>query len=442
MPITSTGWCLADGNTRAVAARLLQQVEMGRSMSGLLDSGLTGFPSRDASLVKEFCFGVTRYWPQLDAIAGHLVKRPLKRRDADIRALILLGLYQLRYMRVAPHAALAETVDAARTLKKPWAAGLINALLRRFQREQDDLMALVEAEPAARYACPSWLLQVLQQSWPGDWQSIVAAFVQRPPFSLRVNLARISRSDYFERLQLASIPARPIPGVSSGLVLDQALDVGMLPGFAEGLVSVQDGGAQLAAGLLDPQPGQQLLDACAAPGGKTGHLLEMAPEGVRLTAVDLDPQRLGRIEENLQRLSLSAEVCQGDAARPRGEWSERRYDRILLDVPCSATGVIRRHPDIKLLRRPGDIRSLARTQVEILESIWPLLKPGGRMLYATCSLLPEENERQLERFMRSHDDAREWPIEASWGRVRNPGRQILPGEATMDGFYYAMLAKA
>lgn len=431
----------AQKNPRVAAAILLKQLADGRSISDLLAGGLEQVNPRDRALVKEFCFGVARWQVRLEAIAGKLLSRPIKAKEGEVKALILVGLYQLIYMRVAPHAAVGETAEAARLLNKKWAVGLINAVLRRFQREQEALLIAVDARPEVRYATPSWLLKKLQRCWPEQWPEILAASNTHPPMSLRVNLARVDRTVYIDHLKQISIAAKPIPHTLTGLVLDSPIDVEKLPGFAEGLVSVQDGGAQLAAPLLELQPGQLVLDACAAPGGKSCHILESVADGVTLTAVDLDRQRLMRIEQNLQRLGLDAAVVQGDAGNPGGDWGARRYDRILLDVPCSATGVIRRHPDIKLLRRSDDIPSLVETQRRILTAIWPLLKPGGMLLYATCSLIAQENEGQVVHFLETQEDAREKPIEEAWGHQRRVGRQTLPGEATMDGFYYACLEK-
>ncbi|MEJ1353412.1 MAG: 16S rRNA (cytosine(967)-C(5))-methyltransferase RsmB [Candidatus Sedimenticola sp. (ex Thyasira tokunagai)] len=431
----------SSGNPRAAAAFLLRQLADGRSISDLLEGGLEGVALRDQALVKEFCFGVARRWHRLDALSSLLLSKPIKAKEGEVKALILLGLYQLIYMRIAPHAAVAETVEAARLLNKKWAVGLINALLRRFQRESEALLSEVDRKDEARFTTPAWLLKQLKSAWPDEWQAIVEAANSHPPMSLRVNLSRISRDDYLEQLQQVEIAAQPIPATEGGVCLAQPLDVSRLPGFNEGMVSVQDGGAQLAAVLLDPQPGQRLLDACAAPGGKTCHLLELVPEGVELTALDIDERRLVRVEQNLQRLGLSARVSQGDAGDPKGAWAETAYDRILLDVPCSATGVIRRHPDIKLLRRADDIAALVVAQRQILDAVWPLLKRGGMLLYATCSLLPQENDEQVTHFLSAHEDARERPIEASWGHRRSVGRQTLPGEATMDGFFYACLEK-
>jgi 16S rRNA (cytosine967-C5)-methyltransferase len=430
----------ANGTVRALAVQVILQVLSGRSLNDVLAPALAQAPPRDRALLQELCYGVLRWYFRLRGIGGLLLERPLKKKDRDVELLILLGFYQLLYLRIPAHAAVGETVETARAMGKPWAAGLVNGVLRRFQREQEKLLSRVDRDPVAGFAHPDWLLKEIKLRWPDRWQGILQAANARPVMSLRVNLDKIDRQDYVEKLRSAAIPARPIKGVASGLVLDRPQDVQLLPGFSEGLVSVQDGGAQLAAELLELRPGQQVLDACAAPGGKSCHILERE-SAVALTAVDLDEGRLQRLTENLQRLNLRAEVCVGDAAAPAGEWAERVYDRILLDVPCSATGVIRRHPDIKLLRRPEDIPALAELQLRIVSKVWQLLKPGGILLYATCSLLPQENERQIKHFLAEREDARERPIEATWGHACEYGRQTLPGEDSMDGFYYALLEK-
>jgi len=382
-----------------------------------------------------------RWYPRLDALLLQLLERPLKAKDGDLRALILMGCYQLRYMRVADHAAVTETVEAARALGKPWAAGLVNGLLRRFQREQDELLERLADNPVAHNAYPAWLLDRIKTAWPEQWQNIIEASNQRPPMSLRVNLRHQSYDSYAEQLSSQGIASSPIPDVPTALLLEQPQDVHTLPGFLDGAVSVQDAGAQIAAELLDLQPGQRVLDACAAPGGKSCHILEREPELASLVSLDVDATRLERVKENLQRLKLSAELHQGDASAPAGRWAQRQYDRILLDVPCSATGVIRRHPDIKCLRRDADIPALVVLQSQILDAIWPLLAPGGKLLYCTCSLLPDENDLQVTQFLQRQPGAQESPIKTSWGHARSCGRQILPGEQGMDGFYYALLEK-
>jgi 16S rRNA (cytosine967-C5)-methyltransferase len=428
-------------DARAAAVEvLLQVVERGRTLGDALAEHQQELSdSRDRALLQELCFGTLRWQLQLRALLGQLLSRPLK--DLDLDLLLSLGLYQLLHTRIPPHAALAATVEVARGRGKPWAAGLVNGVLRSFLRQREALLRHVSADPQARWSLPGWLLDALRQAWPEQWPSLAAGLNERPPLSLRVNQRRLSRDAYLERLREQGLDAVPIPHVATGLVLNTPRDTRALPGFAEGLVSVQDGGAQLAAALLDVAPGQRVLDACAAPGGKTCHLLETVAQGLRLTAVDLDAVRLDRVRENLQRLGLEAELSVGNAAAPAGAWGERHYERILLDVPCSATGVIRRHPDIKVLRRPSDIGPMSVLQGQMLDALWQRLTPAGRLLYVTCSVLPEENERQVLAFLERQPDARERPIAAPWGQPRAVGRQILPGAGGMDGFYYACLEK-
>ncbi len=364
-------------DARLAAARVLQQVLDGRSLSDAAPRYITQIDNpRDRGLAQELCYGVMRWFPRLEGLLGLLLKRPLKVKDNDITALLLIGLYQLLYLRVAEHAAVHETAGAAHKLRKRWAVGLINGVLREFQRRRNQLLEQVDADVGSALAMPVWLLESIQQRWPRHWEERVAALNERPPMSLRVNRRNGSRENYLRELRAAGIMAESIPATEAGVTLEQAQDVISLPGFSQGRVSVQDGGAQLAAELLELAPGQRVLDACAAPGGKTCHLLEMMGN-LQVAAVDVDTSRLQRVRENLARLGLEAEVVSGDAAQPKGAWAEREYDRILLDVPCSATGVIRRHPDIKYLRRPGDIAKLVSLQAGILGSIWPLLKPAS-----------------------------------------------------------------
>jgi 16S rRNA (cytosine967-C5)-methyltransferase len=381
-----------------------------------------------------------RWLLSLDGLLQQLLNKPLKPKDQDVYALLLLGLYQLHYLRVADHAAVYQTAGVADKLGKHWAVGLINGVLREFQRRQDELVLHLRQDSTAHYAMPAWLLTRLQQIWPQDWRERATALNARPPMCLRVNRLRISREGYLARLRAAGIGACEIAHTRSGVILEHPMDVQALPGFTEGMVSVQDGGAQLAAELLRLQAGQRVLDACAAPGGKTGHILETV-QPLRVTALDLDKSRLERVRENLSRLSLDAEILVGDAARPVGQWAKIRYDRILVDVPCSATGVIRRHPDIKHLRRAEDIVPLVERQAEILNQCWSLLRPGGLLLYTTCSILPEENEQQVENFLNQQADARQQSIKAQWGMPCLHGRLIAPGMHNMDGFYYACLEK-
>jgi 16S rRNA (cytosine967-C5)-methyltransferase len=430
-------------SVRAAAALAIQAVlDQGRSLTDALEALPLLDDERDRPLVHEIGYGVLRTLPRQEALAKLLLHKPLKREDADLRALILVGLYQLTDTRIPAHAAVAATVEAARAMGKGWAASLINALLRRFQREREPLLARVGRSPEVRSLFPHWLLQRLRAAWPEHWREIVAASNARAPMCLRVSRTRTTRAEYAQRLSTAGLTARPTRYTADGLTLDRPVPTARLPGFSEGLVSVQDAGAQLAAELLGARPGERVLDACAAPGGKSAHILERAgEERLDLTALDSDPQRLERVRDNLSRLGLAARVVHGDAAAPAGDWANVAYDRILLDAPCSATGVIRRHPDIKWLRRDSDIGSLADLQARMLDALWPLLVPGGTLLYVTCSLLPEENEGQVGAFVRRHDDAREALLDATWGVARALGRQTLPSEGEADGFYYVSLKK-
>lgn len=426
---------------RAVAARVLSGVMQGASLTRLLDEQASAVRTADRALLAELCYGSCRRFHQLQAIVDLLLAKPLRQRDQVVHALLIIGLYQLAFMRIKPHAVVAETVNAAKQLKKDRLAGLVNGVLRRFQREQDQLMERVEKVPAIAASMPDWLYQQLCQAWPNDCQAVTEALLQPAPMTLRLNTRRLPLAEYQQQLQAAGLSATPVQELPGALVLERAVEVGQLPGFAEGLVSVQDAGAQLAAILLDPQPGEHVLDACAAPGGKTGHLLERA-ESLELTAVDIDAQRLARVNDNLQRLGLEATLAVADVGSDAGDWYEQQYEAILLDVPCSATGVIRRHPDIKLLRQPTDIAALAGRQRQILKHVWARLRPGGRLLYVTCSLLPAENEQQVAAFLTSTPDARALPIDVPVNARRGDyGVQLLPGISGSDGFYYALLHK-
>jgi 16S rRNA (cytosine967-C5)-methyltransferase len=431
-------------NPRALAARVVEQVVVhARYLDAALTETLSALPraqARDAALVQEMSYGTLRWFDQLAAIAALFLDKPLKAKDQDVYALLLVGLYQLQFMRVARHAAVQETVEAATALKKPWAKNLLNACLRAALREAARAQAAIAANPSAAFSHPAWLLEEIKHHWPENWAAILVANNERPPMVLRVNRLRQSRDQYLARLAQAGLPASAHPFSETAVVLESPVGVSELPGFTEGDVSVQDAAAQLAAPLLDAQAGERVLDACAAPGGKTGQLLEQAVQA-ELVALDREPARMKLIEENLARLKLSAKTVTGDAANPAGWWDGQGFDRILADVPCSATGVIRRHPDIKIRRRPGDLPRLIATQEQILEGLWPLLKPGGKLLYATCSILPDENEDQITAFLRRHPDATEDVLTTEAGRARAVGRQILPGEAGMDGFYYARLRK-
>ncbi len=383
------------------------------------------------------CYGVMRWYFQLDAVLIKLISKPLRRKDADVRALLLIGLYQLLHMRTPSHAAVSETVNAATVLKKSWAKGLINGVLRNADRQGDELLAALT--PAQQSAFPQWLFDQLVQNWPEHLDEVLAASNQRPPMTLRVNLAKQTRDAALHSLRDAGFESSPGLLSKNAITLDKAVDVAQLPGFQAGYLSVQDEGAQLAASLLDLQDGQRVLDACCAPGGKTGHILESV-SNIAVDAMDNNGARLERVSDNLQRLGLQARLIEADASDAEQWKGADSYQRILLDVPCSATGVIRRNPDIKYLRRQDDIAELSGVQLAMLQTCWSKLAPGGKLLYSTCSILPEENQQIIAAFVESQDDATHDHIVASWGQECSYGRQLLP--STHDGFYYARLVKS
>jgi 16S rRNA (cytosine967-C5)-methyltransferase len=429
----------ANTNPRAIAARILAQVTVdGRSLSRALEA-IPAAAMDDRALIQEMCYGTLREYHRLSLIVAKLLKKPLKEKDGDVQALLLLGLYQLMSMRVPDHAAVSETVAATAALKKPWARAMVNAVLRNFQRQADSLLAQAQSVDEGRWSHPQWLIDGIRQAWPEHWQALLEANNQRPPMTLRVNASQTTAEEYLAELRKVDIDAQCSTTTPSAIQLTQAQDVTLLPGFAEGQVSVQDEAAQQAAYLMMLEAGQRVLDVCAAPGGKTGHMLELAD--VEMVAVDVEAERLQRVKENLQRLGRSAQCIAGDASQPDAWWDGKPFDRILLDAPCSATGVIRRHPDIKLLRQPSDIDQLVVLQAQILDAIWPLLKPGGMLLYATCSVLPQENAEQVAAFVARQSDAQHKVLDVAWGQSVKFGRQVLTGTAGMDGFYYACLEK-
>jgi len=426
-------------NTRSLAADVLVQViQEGKSLTAALEPAISGIAeSGDRAFVQALCYGVMRWYWRLDRLLGHLTRKPIK--DEKVRVLALLGLYQLQFMRVKPHAAVAETVSAAGP--KAWAKPLLNGILRTYQRERESLDARVNDHEASACAHPSWLFKKLRNDWPSDAAILFKNNNEAPPLTLRVNRLKQTREAYLARLEERDISASASPICDSAITLDQPIPVESIPGFSHGDVSVQDAAAQLAAGLLNLEKGHRVLDLCAAPGGKTAHMLEYCPEISELVAVDLSAVRLIQVKENLDRIGLKATLIAADAMSPGDWWDQCPFDRILVDAPCSATGVIRRHPDIKVLRQASDIDELCQSQLKILEAAWSMLAKGGKMLYATCSVLRAENEETIARFLRDHADACEIPIDAGWGVSASHGRQILTGMVNMDGFYYALLAK-
>jgi 16S rRNA (cytosine967-C5)-methyltransferase len=424
-----------------VAARVLAAViSEQRSLTAVLAEHIKLVEERDRGFCQQLCYGVIRWQPRLTLIADKLLKKPLKTKDTDIHALLLIGLYQLSELKTPPHAAISETVNAAKQLGKQWAGGLLNACLRNYQRQQNEIDAAIETDKQAIFAHPQWLLERYQLDWPEQWQQICEANNQQPPMMLRVNRQQNDRDSYLQLLADEGIEARAMDAGNEAVLLTSPCDVHKLPGFFDGMASVQDGAAQLVASLLDIQPGQRILDACAAPGGKTGHILEQAPDN-QVIALDISDKRLESIAENLSRLNLSASLAAADAADTGLWWDGEAFDRILIDAPCTGSGVIRRHPDIKLLRRPEDIDLLAATQQQLLDNLWPLLKPGGLMVYTTCSAFKQENEQQIEAFLQRHPDAGEVRPDRPPAQTRPFGFQRLPGDDVMDGFYYACLQR-
>ena len=428
-------------DTRALAAEVLADVALrGMSLRERLQPAQAKLPdSRDRAFLTALCNEGARSWLRFDKTLDALLQQPLRKREPALHALLVLGLVQLEILQLPPHAAVAATVEATRALGRGGFAKLANAVLRRWQRERGSIGSRLDAEPQTRSAHPRWLIDAFAHDWPEHVDAILAANNQASPPMLRVNARRTTRQRMLAALAQTGIEAQPHAFLHDGITLAANTDVTRLPGFTEGHFSVQDGAAQCAADLMDLRDGLRVLDACAAPGGKACHMLERAD--VRLLALDADARRAGTIRANFERLGVRGDVQTGDAGDPSPWWDGQPFDRVLLDAPCSATGVIRRHPDIKLHRRAGDIAQLAREQSRLLAALWPLLARGGRLVYATCSVLREENERVVDAFLEAYADVGAEPCDLPMGHAAGTGRQILPGEGGLDGMYYAVLEK-
>jgi len=430
----------------AKCANLIAPILKGQgSLSQTLEPMLSGLDQGERGLAHQLVLGTLRQAPRLDRIAQQLLQKPLKEKDKDVHALILLGLYQLDFMRTADHAAINTTVDATQSLKKTWAKALINGVLRNYQRDQQTIFEKLDKDICFHSAFPGWLAKRVKKFWPEQMTSVYDASNSQPAVTLRVNSSKGTVEQYAQKLEGEKIGFQ-ISDQTGFITLTQAADIPSLPGYDEGLFSVQDSAAQFTAQLLDLAPEQRVLDACSAPGGKTCAMLEAEPALSEVVAMDLEADRLTRVEQNLSRLGLSAKLIAGDASNTESWWDGQPFDRILLDAPCSATGVIRRHPDIKYLRRPEDINALADTQLQLLNAMWPLLKSGGVLLYATCSILPTENEQVIDRFLKQHADADVQSFQLPLGFAQTHGWQFLPQKHTEaqsghDGFYYAKLIK-
>ena len=423
--------------TQCLAAHVVGRVLAGRS----LDSELTAVWRQQTALspqqrgaVQDVAYGTLRHLGYVDAAIDRLLSRPLT--DLPVRNLLQVTLYQLMHTKAHSYAIVNHAVPAAARLGFPKAQGLVNAVLRNFLRRRDELDAAINATDLGRYSYPQWWIDRVAAEYPESWREILEAGNARPPLTLRVNRRKIARDDYLEILRLQDIAAHAV-GLQ-GIIIEKPRPVSLLPGFAEGQVSVQDAGAQLAAELLDVTDGMRVLDACAAPGGKAAHLLELAD--IDLTAADIDAQRLQRVTENLTRLSLNAKLLQADAGNAAAWANAGLFDRILADVPCTASGVVRRHPDIKWLRQPDDIAAMGQRQTRILDTLWQLLNRGGKLLYATCSVFNEENGLQVEQFMARHADVRQIAVSLSAEGLRQSHGQLFP-DAAHDVFFYALLEK-
>ena len=428
-------------DTRALAAQALADVALhGKSLREAMEQRAPKLRDpRDRALLMALLSDGARWWLRFDAALDRLLDKPLRRKEPEVHALLVLGLVQLEILQLHDYAAVAATVEATRALQRPRLSGLVNAVLRRWQRERETLLAELDGKPSTRHAMPHWLVDAIHTDWPQHADAILADSNREPPLMLRVNRRRATREGMIDALRAADYRADPHEWLPDGIVLPHSGEVTRMPGFAEGWFAVQDGAAQVAADLAEVRDGQRVLDACAAPGGKACHLLERAD--LALSALEFDPERATRIRQNLDRLGLAADVRVGDAGEPSGWWDGNPFDRILIDAPCSATGVLRRRPDVRLHRRASDIEALVTQQQRILATLWPLLAPGGRLVYVTCSLLRAENEAVIARFLADRDDARAMPLNLAVGQATANGWQILPGDGNLDGMYYAVLER-
>ena len=441
--MSSAELSVKETDARTIAAKTLALVihekhTLDKVLPGMLEKLQS---KKERAFAQEICYGVLRWYPRLIFIVDELLDKPLRKKDTDIVCLLLAGIYQLDYLRTPSHAAVSATVNATKTLKKDWARSFVNAVLRRYQREHAQLNKTLQTCPSAEYAHPQWLIDQLTFDWPEHWQDILKENNEHPPLHLRVNKLISNRENYLEKLTQTDINACLSDLSPVGIQITKPVDVEQLPGFMQGEVSVQDFGAQIAAQLMSLKSGQRVLDTCAAPGGKTAHIYETEPDLRELVAIELNKSRFDKLEQTLQRLKIKARLVHADAKATESWWDGNQFDRILLDVPCSASGVIRRHPDIKILREPVQIKQFTETQSRLLESIWPLLKNDGLMIYATCSVLSQENDVQIEKFSGLHKDAQIMDIMCDWGIKTRFGRQLLPTRDQSDGFYYAVIKK-
>lgn len=423
--------------SQQLAAEAVEQVFAGRNLGVSLEAIFSrhkNITPQQRAVAQDLSYGALRFYGQVASLLSQLLEKPLP--DERVRCLLLVAIYQLQHDKAAAHTVVDQAVKAASAFKKPWAKGLVNGVLRNFLRQQDTLLVKLQGNEIAEFSYPEWWINKLKFQYPEDWQAMLSAGNQHPPMTLRVNQRCISAQDYLVKLQAAGIEAALLGG--NAVMLEKPLPVDKIPGFFEGEVSVQDFGAQLAGYVLDIQGGQRVLDACCAPGGKTGQILELA--NVDLVAIDNDAARIARTQSNLDRLNLKAHLQVGDAANPEAWWDGKFFDRILADVPCTASGIVRRHVDIKWLRREADIQSFSKQQARILPALWQLLAKGGKLLYVTCSVFHEENQRQIDAFLKTHSDAVQLPLTESISGLDLKNGQLQPN-AKHDGLFYALLQK-
>jgi 16S rRNA (cytosine967-C5)-methyltransferase len=430
-------------SSRLIASQIIEQIiEEKITLSKALHNNESfNLADKDKALIQEISYGTFRWYIQLEHILNQLLEKRLKKKDSRLKYLMIIGLYQLAHMRIPTHAVVSETVETCKKIKMEWAKGLVNAILRRYIREADKLNPLLNDNETVQTSHPLWLIEQLKQDWPNEWRKVLDANNQRPPMYLRINQLHHDRACYLMKLKEAGIEGKATPYSNQGVLLEHAKNVDQLPGFSTGEVSVQELAAQLSVKLLDLKPGQNVLDACAAPGGKSSHILESQAKINSLTTVEKDPNRAKKLSETLKRLNINANIKISDINNLEDWWDKENFDRILLDAPCSATGVIRRHPDIKLLRTPEEVDKICVLQMKLLNTLWQTLKPGGLLLYVTCSILKQENSDLIKQFTTNNNDCTLKPIKAQWGSDTGYGRQILTGQDNMDGFFYACLEK-
>ena len=430
-------------SARLIASQIIEQSVEDKMTLSLALNNSDSFQNagKDKALIQEISYGTFRWYIQLEHIMNQLLDKKIKKKDSRLKYLIMIGLYQLRFMRIPQHAVVSETVNTCKKINMLWAKGLVNAILRRYIRESEQLDAVLEKNESVKTSHPEWLIEQLKKDWPDYWQSIIQANNLRAPMYLRVNQRHTNREDYLKKLDEAGIKASATNFSKNGILLTEAVDVQQLPNFNTGDVSVQELAAQLSADLLDLKPGQTVLDACAAPGGKSAHILEAESNLNSLSCVEKEPNRTKKLSETLQRLKLNANIKTSDINHLEQWWDKEEFDRILLDAPCSATGVIRRHPDIKFLRSKEEVDSINSLQIKLLNTLWQTLKSGGLLLYVTCSILKQENMEVIKTFINDNKDCKLKPIDADWGNDTGYGRQILTGQDNMDGFFYACLEK-